>query len=54
MWCIWLGIGHKWTQSTKTYVEENDALTAAQKIKEVFNLDRVYIQFADDPIQEVS
>lgn len=53
MWCIWLKDGNKWIQSTKTWVEESDARTAAASLKSMFSMDQVFIQFSDDPTEEI-
>jgi len=53
MWCIWIKQGNTWIQSTQQWSEESEAREAAGRVKTWFSLDQVFIQYSDDPVEEI-
>lgn len=53
MWHLWIKSGKVWIESTKGFVEESDARAEAAKLKALFSLDQIFIQFDSDACIEV-
>ena len=53
MWCLWLKSGNTWIEASKGFVEESDARAEAQKLKTLFHMDQVFIQFDEDFPEEI-